>query len=474
MLKQVVLTRRRAGYLAQLAERRKQGEALDERSKQMQQREAELEAAVNETDENTSAEDRAELDAAVEEFETERQQLETEQQQLGEQLRELEQQIADIDKELDELNKRMATVPAPAPEPEKRKDDAPMSTRRKFFGMTLQERDAFLARQDIKDFLQRFRDLARQKRTITGAELTIPEAGLELLRDLIIEYSRLAGRVNLRRVPGKARQRIAGAVPEGVWTEMCAKLNELEISFNELEVDGYKVGGYIAICNAILEDSDIALATEIFSALGQSIGMALDKAMVYGTGVKMPVGIATRIAETEQPDYYGVNEPAWKDISTTNVITIPSSSTGTKLFKELALAAGKARSRYATGGRMWIMTETTHLNLMAEAIGTNAAGAIVSGVQSTMPIIGGEMVIVSDNVMPDNTIFCGYGSMYLLAERAGVQMAQSEHVRFIEDQTVFKATARYDGRPVFGEAFVAIGLGAAPTMTATFALDKAN
>lgn len=53
-------------------------------------------------------------------------------------------------------------------------------------------------------------------------------------------------------------------------------------------------------------------------------------------------------------------------------------------------------------------------------------------------------------------------------------MAQSEHVRFIDDQTVFKATARYDGRPVFGEAFVAIGIGAAPVMTATFAPDKAN
>jgi hypothetical protein len=37
-----------------------------------------------------------------------------------------------------------------------------------------------------------------------------------------------------------------------------------------------------------------------------------------------------------------------------------------------------------------------------------------------------------------------------------VQLAQSEHVQFIEDNTVFKGTARYDGRPIFGEAFVGI------------------
>ena len=32
-------------------------------------------------------------------------------------------------------------------------------------------------------------------------------------------------------------------------------------------------------------------------------------------------------------------------------------------------------------------------------------------------------------------------------------------IKFIEDNTVFKGTARYDGTPVIDEAFVAIGIG---------------
>ena len=70
--------------------------------------------------------------------------------------------------------------------------------------------------------------------------------------------------------------------------------------------------------------------------------------------------------------------------------------------------------------------------------------------------------------------------MYLLAEREGTALDQSEHVQFIQDNTVFRGTARYDGRPVFGEAFVAINisqadLAAAPTAGAvTFATDSAN
>ena len=474
-LKQVLITKRKEGYLAQLAERRQKNDDIQQRKAEMQKREAELEAAVLETNENTTDEERAELDGIVAEFENGQQALEDEERENNSAIEDLEGKIADIDRELEELNKRGATPPANSvpPETNPRKDDVIMNNRTKFFGMTHQERDAFLANPDIKNFLQRMREFKGQTRAITGSELLVPEVGLELLRDQIGNYSRLINRVNLRRIKGEARQRIAGIVPEAVWTEMCAKLNELNLTFGEVEMDGYKVGGYIAVCNAILEDSDINLAQFIFDALGQAIGLALDKAIIYGKGDKMPVGIATRLAESAKPAYWGANEPEWKNLSATNIITITNTE-GTKLFKDLAKAGAKARSRYATGNRMWIMNDTTHLTLMSEAIGVNAAGAIVSGVNTTMPVVGGEVIVVSDAVVPDNTIICGYGSLYLLVERAGIKLAQSEHVRFLDDQTVFKGTARYDGRPIFGEAFVAIGIGAAPVMTATFAPDTAN
>lgn len=475
-LKQLMITRKRAEAAAKLENLRKKWAEYEQRRADMEKREAELEAAINEVTEETPEEEKAEAEKAVEEFEAEREALEKEIADCEAEKRALEDQIAQLDAELKELNERANTPPAPpAPrEDEHRKDERNMNTRTKFFGMTMQERDAFLGRQDIKDFLQRVRDLATRASTITGKELLIPEVGLELLRDQISENSRLASRVNLRQVKGEARQRIMGAVPEGVWTEMCAKLNELTLNFGQIEMDGYKVGGFIAVCNAVLEDSDIALATEIFTALGQAIGMALDKAILFGTGSKMPMGIATRIAQSVQPEGWGKYAPEWKNISVTNSITIDASKTGTKLFQAIVAAAGASKSRYATGERFWAMTDATYMKLVSEAIAMNASGAIVSGMNRTMPVIGGDVVIMSDSVMPDNTIIGGYGSMYLLVERAGTTVARSEHVRFIDDETVFKATARYDGAPVFGEAFVAIGLGAAPTMTATFARDEAN
>lgn len=220
---------------------------------------------------------------------------------------------------------------------------------RTFFGLDAQRQRCFLGPgQDVKDFLTRVRELGKQNRSITGAELTIPDVMLGLIRENISKYSKMISRVNLRSVPGTARQNIMGTVPEAVWTEMCAKLNELELSFNQIEVDGYKVGGFIAICNATLEDSDLSLASEIMEALGQAIGYALDKAILYGTGKKMPIGVVTRLAQATEPDDWGANAPTWKDVHTSNIVKL-TAATGADLYKSIILTAGVARSTYARG-----------------------------------------------------------------------------------------------------------------------------
>ena len=119
------------------------------------------------------------------------------------------------------------------------------------------------------------------------------------------------------------------------------------------------------------------------------------------------------------------------------------------------------------------MNEATYNTLMAESMSINATGAVVAGMNVTMPVVGGDVVLL--DFIPDNNIIAGYGDLYLLAERAGTALAQSEHALFTEDQTVFKGTARYDGLPVIAEGFVAIGINAvAPTTSMSFATDSAN
>lgn len=452
-----------------LDDKKKDLETLRGKDADFQRREAELEAAIGEAE---SPEDQQAVEALVGEFDADKQAHEEAKNTLSREIAELEQLLADEEDKQPPANPNGHEEKTPKEDGE-RKDGTIMSMKQKdFFGLDIQRRDQFLARDDVKDFLQHVRSLVKEKRSVSGAELTIPDVVLELIRVAIPRYSKLIARVNLKPVPGTARQTIMGTVPEAVWTEACASLNELDLYFNQVEVDGYKVGGFIAVCNATLEDSDLNLATEIMDALGQAIGYAIDKAIVYGTGKKMPIGIVTRLAQTSRPENWGANAPEWKDLSTSNVIII-TEKTGLQLYKEIILRSSTADHTYSRGPLTWIMNELTKNNLTAEALSINAAGAIVSGQGNTMPVLGGDIVTL--DFIPNGDIVFGYMDLYLLVQRAGAQLAASEHVRFLEDQTVFKGTARYDGKPVFGEAFGVMNIGGvAPTTTATFAPDKAN
>ena len=432
-------------------------------------REAELETAINEAE---TDEERNTVSEAVEAFENEREEV------TGE-IAGLEERVSGIESELEALeeNQDPALAPAadPEPKPENRERGFTIMNKRNIFrSMDVQTRDALFAREDVTNFLTQVRTAIKEKRAITGGGLLVPEVFLGLIRENIMEYSKLYKHVNLRQIGGNGTVVVMGTIPEAVWTDCCANLNELDLTFNDAEVACWRVGGYFDICNATLEDSDIDLASELLTVLGQAIGLALDKAILFGLGTRMPLGVFTRLAQTEAPADYPATARPWADLHTSNVKSIAASVKGIDLFRTFLTDTAAAKGKYSRGEKVWVMNETTYTAIVAAAMTIDAGGAIVAGVNGQMPVIGGVIEVL--DFVPDNVIIGGYFDLYLLAERAGTRLDQSEHVHFIQDRTVFRGTARYDGLPVIAEGFVAIGInGTTPSASGiTFAPDTAN
>lgn len=448
MLRKLMLIRKKALLNERLKKLREKGSEFEKRSQ-------ELESAIEEV--NTEEEQKS-IDEMIEEFETEK-------SQHDEEVKELEEKITEIEKEIDEIEDVSLDTPSSEAREEKNnqekrinpKMEVEVMKRKKYFGgYTREILGQHIERDDVKEFLERTKNRITQTRGVKDTNLLIPEITLELLRDSLHEYSKLINKVGLRKVSGKARQVIAGSVPEAVWTEACAKLNELSFGFNEIEIDGYKVGGFIPICNATLEDADLVdLYNEILYMLGQALGLAIDKAILYGTGKKMPLGIVTRLAQTSQPEGYSEKARKWENLSTTNIVKIEEKD-GVEFFKAFLLETATLKSNYAKGGKIWVMNDLTYNKLIAKALTFDSSGAITSKINSEMPVIGGQIIVLP--FIPNGDIIGGYGDLYLLGERAGATFAVSEHAQFIEDNTIFKGTARYDGTPVIAEAFIAINI----------------
>ena len=442
-----------------LDNKRKAFAELEKRDAEFEARQTELETAIEEVE---TEEQRDAVNEEIEKFEAEKAEHESAKTDLDAEIRGLEADLEELEKE---------QVAPKADEKTERKENKKMETR-KFFGMNSQERDMFFAREDVTNFLDEVRTCIKEKRALTNVGLTIPEVMLGVLRENIIEYSKLYKHVNVRPINGEGRMIVMGTIPEAVWTDCCANLNELNLTFNDVEVNCWKVGGYFAVCNANLEDSDVALATELLTAIGQAIGLALDKAILYGTGTRMPLGVVTRLVQTEAPADYPATARAWANLSATNVVAL-GNVTGAELIAKIVETFGAAKGKYSRGEKVFVMNEATYTKLMAATVSVDANGRIVTGVADVMPVIGGAIEVL--DFVPDNAIIGGYFDLYLLAERAGTKFATSEHVRFLQDQTVFKGTARYDGQPAIAEGFVAMAIGTTkPNATMSFAADTAN
>ena len=469
-LKQIMLSRK-------IEQKKEELRSLMEKDSDFQKREAEIEQAIAEA---VTEEEQKAVEEEVDAFDSEKTAHEESKDALKNEISGLEEELAAYE------------VDPPAPERHDNKEKKVRTSRMKvdvnirslpmgkraFDALPMETRESIIQREDVKDFLAKLRSMKGNSRAIQGGELEIPVVFLDLISENMYRYSKLLNRVRVRTVPGQARQTIAGTVPEAIWTEMCGAINELTFQFNQVTLDGFKVAGYVPVCNSLLEDtvSNLDLASWVIEMLSEAIGLAEDKAILYGKGAAshMPLGIVTRLAQDSAPDGYPANAPTWQDLSDTNIRKIDGTTlTGVQFWSQLIMAAANTFTRYNRGEMFWAMNSKTYATLRSKLVTFTATGDAVANLYGYLPIVTGDVDILE--FMPDGDIVGGYGDLYLWADRASMQIESSEHVQFIQDNTVFRGKARADGMPIIPGAFVAININNKDVTTVMkFAADTAN
>ena len=468
-LRQIMLSR-------QIEQKKKELEALRGLDASFETREADITKAIEEaqTDEEQKA-----VEEEVEKFDTEKTEHDAKKNDLEREIGELETELEAF--EADPPAERHENKAKKVRTNEMRADinirSLPMS-KRAFDALPMETRTAWMEREDVKAFLSNLRSMKGNTRAVQGGELEIPVVFLDLIAENMYRYSKLLNRVRVRTLTGEARQTIAGTVPEAVWTEMCGAINELTFVFNQITLDGYKVAGFIPVCNSLLEDtvSNLDLASWIIEMISEAIGLAEDKAILYGKGASahMPLGIVTRLAQEKKPSDYPANAPAWVNLKTTNIQTIDGDSmTGAEFWSKLTIAAGNTFTKYNRGEMFWAMNSKTYAKLRSKLITFTATGDVVANLYGYLPVITGNVDILE--FIPDGDIIGGYGDLYLWVDRASMQIESDRSVQFIQDNTVFRGKARADGAPIIPGAFVAININnKSVTTVMKFAADTAN
>lgn len=427
-------------------------------------------------------EEREAVEAAVADYDKELQAHEEAKAKLTE-------SIAALEKELNELEK---PLPAPAQTGAEKHNERmigpmislPTNIRTLAAGIRVLDvlptasQQAIMADPETTQFLANVKDLAKKaKASVTGADVGIPTSILPLLTENRYRYSKLYNRVMVRTVRGEAHQPIAGLAPEAIYMDCCDALNELSFQYSMIPVTCHMVGGFVMICNSLLQETDFDLLADLIEMMSQSLGYAKDKGILYGKGgtYGMPLGVVTRLAQQSRPDNYPPNAPAWVDLHSTNIITIAANLTGTDFWAALRVAAGNTFSRYARGEVSWVMNSKTYALLESKAIATNVSGEWVALIGGRLPIVSGQIDVLE--FIPDGDIIGGYWQLYLLAQHETTVLGtdRTGATLRIKNATLIYAYERFDGTPIIPEAFVAMNIsGQSPTTEMSFPANSAN
>lgn len=363
----------------------------------------------------------------------------------------LEQEECDKEKEklqveIDELTDELKTIDGK--EPEQRSKQASGQARDNTYeGESRMKVNKFETRSqmverlntvEVRDFYTNVTKAASETRALTGAESIIPTVVVDMIQARVHKYSRLYDEVTVQALTGDARAIVDGALPEAIWTDVCDELIEMAGAFKPIELDQYKVGGFIPVCNAVLEDSMINLANYLEERIARAIAAAVDKAILVGAGVsqKQPEGIIPFLAATAN--------------------TVESNGNITDLVQKIGLIGGTDTEEEDIDDVIAVMNrQTFYKYVVTRLFILTDDGRIVAQGGDERKLPDGTRIVIN-RFAPKDTVIFGDFKKYLLGERAGITLDSSTHVRFIQDQTVFKGTARYDGKPVSADAFVVV------------------
>lgn len=308
-----------------------------------------------------------------------------------------------------------------------------------------------------KDTIQTFAENMKkyQQRDLSGAQFAVPTEIMTVVLDLLEEHEVLKI-VDMKKVNGNARVSYFAEFPEAYWTDKAHDKNANQKIYT-MDLDAYGVANYLAI-DAYDEEDLGTYVTQVIEALVESLSQKIESAIFSGDGSNSPVGIKTYLNAKTKPDYYNTEKQGeFKPVNTTHVKTVEVFGGGAEAYRKLATTLTEVKRHAGLKNMALAMTEKTYKKLELELANSDAGfnAVLVSKAEKELPLLG--KVVFTEQLKDDN-IVAGYFDAYKLPVRDALKVARSTDYEFADDKVCYKATARLDGRPIFGDCFMDITL----------------
>jgi HK97 family phage major capsid protein len=214
------------------------------------------------------------------------------------------------------------------------------------------------------------------------------------------------------------------------WTAEGVTRTETESQFKQMELKAWELSGYSVSSNVLLQDSIVGLERFLMTLFGKAIAWFEEYAFLQGSGAGKPqgmLGCAAAISvnrNTASHVYFPDVATMWSKllpVSWNRAIWVFSPSVVTDL---LQLKDGANRAIFISIDQG--ITKAPNWNLLGRpAFPTEKVPALGTR---------GDLMLLDP-------------SFYVIGDRMQIEIAASEHVNFLKNQTTWRVVERVDGQP---------------------------
>jgi len=271
----------------------------------------------------------------------------------------------------------------------------------------------------------------------------VPEQYVANLLTLVLEMAVVRPRAFVMpmasptvRIPSVKDTTHASNVHGGVqayWTPESGSFTASEPSFSQVVLNAHKLVGYTTVSNELLMDSALPLEALVNRLFSEALAYFEDDAFIQGTGAGQPIGILNADALVSVSKESGQ--------AATTIVTENLDKMWSRLLPT------------SQSNAVWLAHPDTfpQLAALARAVGTGGSSVWMANVAGSPPAsIFGRPVIFTEKCQTLGTvgdIMLADFSYYVIGDRMGFEMSASPHVRFTNDETVYRFVQRVDGKP---------------------------
>ena len=292
---------------------------------------------------------------------------------------------------------------------------------------TAEYRSAFLKKLQGKKLNEK--EERAMTTAVSSVGAAIPTSTLNRIEEMLRQTSALYNQIDVLNIPGYISIPVEDTVNDAAWIAEGANSTDVEDKLASVNFAAYKLIRTISITAEVSKMTISAFENWIVKKITERMAMAIENAILNGTGNGQPKGL---VKETSK--------------------TLQSAEKGKITYEDLCNMMANLKAGYKKGSAFVVNTQTLWKDIATIRVGDSLVFVPDPTGEFAGRIFGKP--VIEDEFIEEGKILYGLFSKYTMNWNENVNVTSDDSAEFRSGNRVYRGMALVDGKTVNKEAFV--------------------